>query len=214
VAFAAALFVALVSPSILITLGPVTVFTVVVRGVFSRTLQQLATASFVLVVSAYFTGDVICRPGDEARLQDGDEVRLGSCIARARFGRVSFFVSQSSAAPATAAADVTIILHPARQLRRLFCFAVCQRHVLTRKSFAFHMKLFRMMRQRHLSFFAEALADAPGRGSEWVPARDNPIRESALFRSVPKIFYPIVCSHDFPVLPANDVAQRRGETIL
>jgi hypothetical protein len=214
VAFAAALFVALVSPSLLITLGPVTVFTVVVRGVFSRTLQQLATASFVLVVSAYFTGDVICRPGDEARLQDGDEVRLGSCIARARFGRVSFFVSQSSAAPATAAADVTIILHPARQLRRLFCFAVCQRHVLTRKSFAFHMKLFRMMRQRHLSFFAEALADAPGRGSEWVPARDNPIRESALFRSVPKIFYPIVCSHDFPVLPANDVAQRRGETIL
>ena len=173
-AFAAALFVALVSPSILITLGPVTVFTVVVRGVFSRTLQQLATASFVLVVSAYFTGDVICRPGDEARLQDGDEVRLGSCIARTRFGRVSFFVSQSSAAPATAAADVTIILHPARQLRRLFCFAVCQRHVLTRKSFAFHMKLFRMMRQRHLSFFAEALADAPGRGSEWVPARDNP----------------------------------------
>jgi hypothetical protein len=214
VAFAAALFVALVSPSILITLGPVTVFTVVVRGVFSRTLQQLATASFVLVVSAYFTGDVICRPGDEARLQDGDEVRLGSCIARARFGRVSFFVSQSSAAPATAAADVTIILHPARQLRRLFCFAVCQRHVLTRKSFAFHMKLFRMMRQRHLSFFAEALADAPGCGSEWVPARDNPIRESALFRSVPKIFYPIVCSHDFPVLPASDVAQRRGETIL
>jgi hypothetical protein len=76
------------------------------------------------------------------------------------------------------------------------------------------MKLFRMMRQRHVSFFAEALADAPGRRSEWVPARDYPIRESALFRSVPKIFYPIVCSHDFPVLPANDVAQRRGETIL
>ena len=76
------------------------------------------------------------------------------------------------------------------------------------------MKSFRMMRQRYVSFFAEALADAPGRRSEWVPARDYPIRESALFRSVPKIFYPIVCSHDFPVLPANDVAQRRGETIL
>lgn len=71
--FVAALFVALVSPSFQITPGPVTVFTVVVRGVFSATLPQLATASFVLVVSVYFTGDVVCRPGDEAWPQDADE---------------------------------------------------------------------------------------------------------------------------------------------
>jgi len=38
--------------------------------------------------------------------------------------------------------------------------------------------------------------------------------ESALFRSIPKIFYPIVRSCDFAVLPRNDVAQRRGEPIL
>jgi hypothetical protein len=92
--FVAALVVALFSPSFLITPRPVPVFTVVVRGIFSGTLLQLATASFVLVVSVYFTGEVICRPGDEARPQDGDEVRLGSCIAHARFGRVSLFVSK------------------------------------------------------------------------------------------------------------------------
>lgn len=59
--FVVALFVALVSPSLLITPGPVNVFTVVVRGVFSPTLLQLATASFVLVVSVYFTGEVFRR---------------------------------------------------------------------------------------------------------------------------------------------------------
>lgn len=36
----------------------------------------------------------------------------------------------------------------------LFCFAVSQRHVLARKSLAFHMELFRMMRQRRVSFLA------------------------------------------------------------
>ena len=71
--FVAAVFVALFSPSFLISPWPVPVFTVVVRGIFSGTLLQLATASFVLVVSVYFTADVICRPGDEARAQDGDE---------------------------------------------------------------------------------------------------------------------------------------------
>jgi hypothetical protein len=84
--FVAALFVALVSPSLLIAPGPVSVFTVVVRGVFSRTLLQLVTTSFVLVVSVYFTGDVVCRPGDEARPQDGDEPASRADPFAKRFG--------------------------------------------------------------------------------------------------------------------------------
>jgi len=108
--FVAALVVVLFSPSFLITPRPVPVFTVVVRGIFSGTLLQLATASFVLVVSVYFTGEVICRPGDEARPQDGDEVRLGSCIAHARFGRVSLFVSKQCRRCCYGTAYSTIIL--------------------------------------------------------------------------------------------------------
>jgi hypothetical protein len=52
-------------------------------------------------------------------------------------------------------------------LLALFCFPVYQRHDLARKSFAFDMKLSRMMRQRRVSFFAEALAVTPGHRSEW-----------------------------------------------
>ncbi len=149
------------------------------------------------------------RARHDGRFAFETEVRRGSSVVRARFGRVSLFVAQQCRS-----CDGSCRCYDHFTSRdssiALFWFPVCQRHVLTRKSFAFHMKLFRMMRQRHVSFFADAL----GRRSEWMPASDYSIRESALFRSVPKIFYPIVRSHDFPVLPGNDVAQRRGETIL
>ena len=94
----------------------------------------------------------------------------------------------------------------------LFCFAVSQRHVLARKSLAFHMNLFCMMRRWRVSFFAgrslpQLVADQSAR--EIIR-----FAELALFRSIPKTFYPIVCNYDLAVLPRNDVAQGRGETIL
>ena len=168
----------------------------------------------IMSAPALASATAMARPIPRRARHDGrfafeTEVRRGSSVVRARFGRVSLFVAQQCRS-----CDGSCRCYDHFTSRdssiALFWFPVCQRHVLTRKSFAFHMKLFRMMRQRHVSFFADAL----GRRSEWMPASDYSIRESALFRSVPKIFYPIVRSHDFPVLPGNDVAQRRGETIL
>jgi len=74
------------------------------------------------------------------------------------------------------------------------------------------MKLFRMMRQQCVSFFAGR--SLPQLAADQSAREIIRFAELALFRSVPKIFYPIVRSHDFPVLSGNDVAQRRGETIL
>ncbi len=74
------------------------------------------------------------------------------------------------------------------------------------------MKLFRMMRQQCVSFFAGR--SLPQLAADQSAREIIRFAELALFRSVPKIFYPIVCNYNLAVLPRNDVAQGRGETIL
>jgi hypothetical protein len=60
----------------------------------------------------------------------------------------------SSVAPAMAGCRCHNHLTSRYSFLALFCFAVSQRHFLARKSLAFHMNLFCMMRQRRVSFFA------------------------------------------------------------